>query len=471
MSLRDRQIRETLDEDLRAYKEVYVRELKQARLFNESYTPPNRFERQVAFQIDKYFIEFQRTLDEIINSNQPDQKPINDGGAIIQIYSELVSYLDNYTSRNTLNQRDVATIEEKFDALLPSLSQVVNISQEQEWVDNGVLEELYSLVEDRVYLPLNEALARLPTRKRMLVNRQGFNIVEDRRRAKQEQALALNQAVARGADFRRAMREGEAPPEYFQGDFPYVPPDQEEDEEPVPVSFQPASQTPTRRRAGPKSSNFYKKFRDEIQAQSILKNNMGMLGDLGEFGKIRKIGTLRNLLSDVSGFKKGSPEYKALIEKIEAEPQQGYLAQPQQDLALAEEQQQGLGLPSAMRPKQHIRFDITEKEGKGHNDMSRFAIRSDGRGLSGGFGETEGQMGGLPLGMRSALQLRQVDRQPAPKHYGSVGTPEQDLTIEKRMFFLNQLESHKVRDDDEEKDFNSIANLRKMMEKRLKKRK
>ncbi len=467
MSLRDRQIRETLDENLKAYKEVYVRELKQARLFNESYAPPNRFERQIAFQIEKYFIEFQRTLDEIINSNQPEQQPIADGGAVIHIYSELVAYLDNYTSRNSLNQRDVATIEEKFDALLPALSQVVNISQAQAWRDNGVLEELYSLVEDRVYLPLKEALTKLPTRKQMLVNRQGFHIAEDRLRAKQEEAFSRNQAIARGADFRRAMREG-SPPEYFQGDFPYVPPEQEDDEEGVPVGFQAPAQTPTKRKSGAKTHTLYKKFRDEIQRQSILKNKMGVLGDLGEFGKIRQIGKLRNLLSEVSGFKKGSPEYKELIAKIEEETQPD---QPAQYLALAEDQQKGLGLPSAMRPQQHINLRITEKEGGSHHDTSRFAIRRDGRGLSGGFGETEGHMGGLPHGMRSALELRPVDRQPAPKHYGSVGTPEQDLTIEKRMFFLNQLESHKVRDEDDDKDFNSIANLRKMMEKRMKKHK
>ena len=53
MSMRDREIREILDEDLKAYKEVYKREFHQARLMNESYAPPNRFERSVGLQIDK----------------------------------------------------------------------------------------------------------------------------------------------------------------------------------------------------------------------------------------------------------------------------------------------------------------------------------------------------------------------------------------------------------------------------------
>lgn len=465
MSLRDRQIRETLDEDLKAYKEVYVRELKQARLFNESYTPPNRFERGVAFQIEKYFIELQRDIDEVLNSQQGDQQPYTNSANVIQTYSELIAYLDNYTSRNTLNQRDVATIEEKFDALIPSLSQLVNVSQEKDFPDNGVLEEMFDLIENRVYLPLKDAMTKLPTRRRMLVNRQGFTMAEDRLRAKQEEAFRRNQAIARGADFRQSMREG-SPPEYFQGDFPYVPPEQEDDEPGVPVGFQPASQTPTRRTGGPKTHLFYRKFRDEIQSQAILNNKMNVLGDLKEFNKILKIGPLRNLLSEVSGFKKGSPEYKGLIAKIEGQPQTRVQAQ-----ALAEEQQQGLGLPSAMRPKENIRLSVSDKQGGSSHEKSRFAVRSNGRGLSGGFGETEGHMGGLPQGMEWALELRPVDRRPAPKHYGSVGTPEQDLTVEKRMYFLNQLDSHRVRDEDDDKEINSIANLRKMMEKRMKKRK
>ena len=468
MSLRDHQIRETLDEDLKAYKEVYVRELKQARLFNESYTPPNRFERGVAFQIEKYFIELQRDIDEVLNSQQPDQQPYTNSANVIHTYSELIAYLDNYTSRNTLNQRDVATIEEKFDALLPSLSQLVNVSQEKEFSDNGVLEEMFDLIENRVYLPLKEAMTKLPIRRRMLVNRQGFTMAEDRLRAKQEEAFRRNQAIARGADFRRAMREGSAPPEYFQGDFPYVPPDQEDDEEAVPVGFQPPAQTPMKRKGGPKSHLFYRKFRDEIQIQAVLKNKMNVLGDLTQFNKLLKIGPLRNLLSEVSGFKKGSPEYKGLIAKIEGQPKPPK-AQVQAE-ALAEQQQEGQGLPSAMRPKENIRLSVSDKQG-GSSIKSRFAVRSDEKGLSGGFGETEGHMGGLPQGMEWALELRPVDRRPAPKHYGSVGTPEQDLTIEKRMYFLNQLDSHKVRDEDDDKEINSIANLRRMMEKRMKNRK
>jgi len=537
MSLRDRQIREVLDEDLKAYRQVYVRELKQARLFNESYTPPNRFERQVAFQIEKYFIEFQSYLDDVINSNQPGQIPISDGGAIINIYSELIAYIDSYQSRNALNQRDIATIEEKFDGLIPTLSQVVNIAQEQGWRDSGVLEELYSMVEDRVYLPLKVALDRLPSRKKMLVNRLGYSVAEDRQRAKQQEAFERNQAIARGADardMRQDFKRGVLPPEYEQGDFVYVPPDMEEDEKGVPPSMKPAAATP-KRRGGPKKHSYYKRFVDMIESLAEVNGKEDLIADRSVL-ESKKIGPLRNLLASVSGLKKGSPAYKELLNNIESEGP-ATPAEAIQDVA-AVEQQEGFGagkprqprptaecLPAVMRrqksPTENIVFEIkeggatkkklrekkrrekllnhpapiassssesdssSESEGEYAVDAfaqqptrhryvggsHRFAIRRDGGGLSGGFGMTEDEMGGLPKGMRKALVLRPVDKRPAPKHYGSVGTPEQDLSIEKRMYFLNQLDTHRVRDEDEEKDFNSIANLRKMMEKRLKKHK
>jgi hypothetical protein len=521
MSLRDRQIREVLDEDLKAYRQVYVRELKQARLFNESYTPPNRFERQVAFQIEKYFIEFQSYLDDIINSNQPGQIPISNGGAIINIYSELIAYIDSYQSRNPLNQRDIATIEEKFDGLIPTLSQVVNIAQEQGWRDSGVLEELYSMVEDRVYLPLKVALDRLPSRKKMLVNRLGYRVAEDRQRANQQEAFERNQAIARGADardMRQDFKRGVLPPEYEQGDFVYVPPDMEEDEKGAPPSMKPAAATP-KRRGGPKKNAYYKRFMDEIEAQAEANGTQDLIADRSVL-EGKKIGPLRNLLASVSGLKKGSQEYKELLSRIEGEGP-ATPAEARQDEAAAE-QQEGFGLPAVMRrqksPTENIVFEIkeggatkkklrekkrrqkllnrpaptasssdssSESEGEYAVDAfaqqptrnryvggsQRFAIRRDGGGLSGGFGMTEDEMGGLPQGLRKALVLRPVDRRPAPKHYGSVGTPEQDLSIEKRMYFLNQLDTHRVRDEDEDKDFNSISNLRKMMEKRLKKHK
>ena len=483
MSLRDRQIREMLDENLKAYREVFVRELKQARLFNESYAPPSRFERGVAFQISKYFIAFQSAIDDIINSHQPDvgYEPIRDGSALVKIYSELVAYIDSYQRQQPLGQRDIAIIEEKFDALLPSLSQVTNLAQEEAWRDSGIIEEIYTLIEDRVYLPLKEALTRLPAHKKMLVQRQGFSVAEDRLRLKQQKAFEQNQAIARGADMRQQFREH--PPEYQQ--FPYVPADSDEEEEAAQAPLKarvkvPVSPAKPKGKTGPKGAAYYKRFRSVIEKEARRNGVEDQLGDRDEFERTKKIGTLRKLLAIASKSKQSSAEFKILLDEIETGRAASLPPPPAEAEAEAEapfeapvpkdEVGFGAGTPqcgSWARKPQHISFTITEKEqrGKGYSG-GRFSSR-----LVGGFGETEGQMGGLPLGMRKALTLRPSDRRPVKYSNGSLGQPEQDLSIEDRMQFLNQLESHKVRDEDDDRDFNSISNLRKMMEKRIKKHK
>ena len=116
INLRDRQIREALDEDLNYYRQVLDREFKQARLMNETYAPPNQQEKQVAFQIDRYFTKFQQEADMITNGFANDV--IEDPSALISAYQELIGYLEVYARYGTLNQRDISVIENKFDAIV-----------------------------------------------------------------------------------------------------------------------------------------------------------------------------------------------------------------------------------------------------------------------------------------------------------------------------------------------------------------
>ena len=115
-SLRERQIREVLDEDLRAYREVLNREVKQAKIMNETYAPPNRFEKRVAFTIDQYFLKLQRHADDIVNSLVNGDYKETGVKDLLYSYQELIAYLDTYASFNAINQRDKAIIENKFDA-------------------------------------------------------------------------------------------------------------------------------------------------------------------------------------------------------------------------------------------------------------------------------------------------------------------------------------------------------------------
>ena len=67
MSLRDRQIREILDEDVKYYNEALKRQFQQVRLMDESYAPPNKLERQVAFRIEEYFIELNKLMSRLLD--------------------------------------------------------------------------------------------------------------------------------------------------------------------------------------------------------------------------------------------------------------------------------------------------------------------------------------------------------------------------------------------------------------------
>jgi hypothetical protein len=173
-SLRERQIREVLDEDLRAYREVLNREVKQAKIMNETYAPPNRFEKRVAFTIDQYFLKLQRHADDIVNrlvNGDMKETGVKD---LMYSYQELIAYLDTYASFNAINQRDKAIIENKFDGIANQVEQIYNYSENLDWRSKELLLELSDNLDYRTYLPI----ANLPFNKGVVsteMKERGFN--------------------------------------------------------------------------------------------------------------------------------------------------------------------------------------------------------------------------------------------------------------------------------------------------------
>lgn len=186
MSLRERQIREVLDEDLRARKEVVRRQFKQAQLMNETYTPPNRFEKKIAFAIDKYFLELQKSADIAVNSvatqeNVEESPSLNVEALrdLLSIYNELILYLDSYASYNPLNQRDIAVIENKFDAIQPVISNLAERADGSRGVNSLLANQLYAMDENiinRNYSTVNGVKDRNLVQKSLL--RQGVTAPE-----------------------------------------------------------------------------------------------------------------------------------------------------------------------------------------------------------------------------------------------------------------------------------------------------
>jgi len=129
-ALRQRQIREYLDEDLRANREVLRREFSQARVYNEEYNEPSKLEELVSWNIDKQFSNLQDAIQNVIDG-AIDRENMGISNAdisrISSAYNLLVSYINNFARSHTISQRDRAVLDAKFKELEPLLNQVNQI--------------------------------------------------------------------------------------------------------------------------------------------------------------------------------------------------------------------------------------------------------------------------------------------------------------------------------------------------------
>lgn len=424
--MRDREIMEILDEDLRAYKEVYKREFHQARLMNESYAPPNRFERSVGFQIDKFFNELQQAIDVAIETQDSADAPL-----VLSLYSQLIDYIERFTARNTISQRDISVIEDKFDKIEPSMYRLASLAQALGFRLFKQLDAVQQMIEDRTYLPIKFEMEQVKASPQMLINRNDFRLGE-------------------------RQREFESP----RADF--GPPPRADEPAPAPAS-------PRK----PRSSQFElrdvrNKIRDVAAAEGYeLPDN---------FNSIKSKKSLESIWYDIKKVPAGDKlekryqkrEFELLFKgmkvaqpaEADAPPEYNVFDEP------ALEPQEGFG------EGENIILSVGEKpsrKGKGRKHRQRF-----GAAIFGGIGgDTEGEMGGLPAGFARGLEIRPHDRQPLTRYAADIGLDgmEQDLELKDRMYFLNQLDSHAVPTEDNEFKMNSTQNLRKERDYRIKKQK
>jgi hypothetical protein len=541
MSLRDRQIREVLDEDLRAYREVLNREFQQARLMNESYAPPNRLEKAVAFEIDKYFIALRKQVDDVVNGDIDMFK----GGItnIITTYQQLVAYLDRYIEKNPLSQRDIAVIEDKFDALAMPIDQIatralttVGSKSEKRLAEEITI--LSNLLNDRNYVALGRGEYDLPVRDRMLQDRNAFDYgdvnfdpaIEQRRDPiTDEDILMGTELTPEMEQIRREEQQRRFEAERSETPFDY--PDAEEVEEeprgrtmtaiparlrefetPSPARLREVEQrgrtmtpAPAVIRSREKSEEdegiarftappirkgwdrgeTIPEFRNLKEGKKYLTERFGSKGVekiLREMGgnyldkakasqeRLRTEGKQRRSIIEALSVADMNDVYKAVQYSLTSRE----MARTQEiDPSVARERpiQQGSVLASRYteaNPPQQIFQPLRQAEsdlqGEGqrhrHRKHCRFAI------MHGGFGETEGEMGGLPAGIKRGLELRPMDRDRS--HRPFIINQDDSLTLERRMMFLNQLDTLPVKD---EMEINDIRSIRKAMEAKLKKHK
>jgi hypothetical protein len=149
-SLRDHQIREVLDEDLRANREVLKRSFEQAKLFDESTTRPTRLEALVSFNIDRIFNELAHSLRVIID-NYNGGRHQNDVGHVLTIYNKLIQYMNHFAMRYPLSQRDKGQIDHRFSQLQPLIKQAVNVANVLNLHDAADLEHMYQNIRNVDY--------------------------------------------------------------------------------------------------------------------------------------------------------------------------------------------------------------------------------------------------------------------------------------------------------------------------------
>jgi hypothetical protein len=437
MSMRDAQIREILDEDLRAYKEVYKREFHQARLLNESYAPPNRFERGVGFQIDKYFSELQQAIDVVLETQDNADAPL-----VLSIYSQLVDYIDRFTARNTISQRDISVIEDKFDKIEPSMYSLAALAEARRFRLSNELDAVQQMIEDRTYLPIKFEMEQVKANPQMLINRN---------------------------EYRLEKREREFAP--ARADFG-----------PRPRAVSPKrAASPTPAPASPRKSRIT--LPEIFKLKELMKELAQSEGVQlpPNFNQIKKQSELKQIYFDILQIDRkdkayvsvADKQFKKLVSDASAAVQEKQASRQTPALAAADappeynvfdepapEPQVGFG--------ENIILSIGEKpRRKGRKHRQRF-----GAAMFGGIGgDTEGEMGGLPAGFARGLEIRPHDRKPLTRYAADIGLDgmDQDLELKDRMYFLNQLDSHAVPTEDNDFKLNSIQNLRKERDVRVKK--
>ena len=430
-SLRERQIREVLDEDLRAYREVLNREVKQAKIMNETYAPPNRFEKRVAFTIDQYFLKLQRHADDIVNrlvNGDLKETGVKD---LLYSYQELIAYLDTYASFNAINQRDKAIIENKFDGISNQVVQINNYADNLGWRTKDLLLELSDNLDYRTYLPI----ANLPFNKGVVstemkergfndplqgVEREAYVGFQDEYRSRDDDPFALS--LPRLQESEKEMEERietaeverltqimeRAPRKRFELPSRAIPP------------------TPRNR----KEADAYVATLD-LKEVRFLAKELGFLDEINaKRGNIRARITRPQKLAMFILREQGIRTMLPREQEATPEPEQ-LLEEVEGDAGPAEEEEE-------------------ELIGVG------FGLR--------GRGEAEDMMMGLPYGYKRSLRLRPMDR--APVHFKTQDERgERGLSLEDRMQFLNQLDTKPIKDD---MKVNSTGTYKKSMSEKAK---
>lgn len=467
MNLRDREIKETLDEDLKYYRQVLEREFQQARLMNETYAPPNRQEKQVAFNINNNFTKFQQQADMVTNRMASRDGKRIDLSGLFASYQELVNYLEVFAGYGSLNQRDLAVIENKFDAVAPQIDQIATQAVAQQLPQASTAIQLSNLLQNRHYIllrdnkptPIAVPSARPSARQRVPSNIGDTDSdspapVPFGQIMRAQSQLERARSIPAGAIKREPRDTGiyttptryVAPP-YAEPDYAemmFAPPQEESGAETtLPTGAPSRAKAPIT--TIPKTRGDAQLYLKDIpQAEVIaLADELGITPAVQErrskqkskqrgFKSLLMLAEVRKIFQ----LREGGDVVRSAQAEAQADPTPliEYGDQAQADQFIPEEQLQGEG-------------------------------RRRQLGIMCGAGESEDMMYGRPAGMKKALLLRPMDKRPV--HFKTADQRgEAGLSLENRMMFLNQLGNKQIKD---ELEINSTSSYKKAMAEKAKK--
>jgi hypothetical protein len=178
-ALRQREIREVLDADVNINKQVLNNYYKQVRVFSDALPQPTTLEAIVSFNIVKYFLLLKNALQSVVDKYLAG-KDITNSENVLYHYNVLITYIRNFAKSHTLSQRDKAQIEDKFNALLPLVKQVVNIARDQDFTDYEALDWLYNNLRTFNYSELPIQANPMSAIEQMRYENSGYKVLHEK---------------------------------------------------------------------------------------------------------------------------------------------------------------------------------------------------------------------------------------------------------------------------------------------------
>jgi hypothetical protein len=136
--------------DLEAQKDIVRKLYKFVAQEKQPNIEPKLLDSITKFNIEKYFDDFRDDVQGVIDDYLAGKRMTNSGRMILS-FNLLVNYIKNFARSAGINQKERASLQDKFDSIKPLIQQVVDIATKEEFNDLVQLLALYDNVSGYNY--------------------------------------------------------------------------------------------------------------------------------------------------------------------------------------------------------------------------------------------------------------------------------------------------------------------------------